>query len=117
MKLSLTSKEILNKEFTKNVKGYDPFEVDSFLDIILKDYKIIDDVVLNLNEQNSELKKQIDNLNKEVEYYKETKKAETKSFQFNINENSKLDNLELLKKISAYERKLYDLGVDPSKIK
>ena len=30
---------------------------------------------------------------------------------------SSLDNLELLQKCGAYERKLYELGVDPNKVK
>ena len=43
--------DIINKEkeFKKNVKGYDPLEVDEFLDKVLQDYRIIDDVVINLN--------------------------------------------------------------------
>ena len=42
MKLQLTSKEILNKEFKKSVKGYDASEVDAFLDKVLSDYRMID---------------------------------------------------------------------------
>ena len=34
MKLQLTSKEILNKEFAISNKGYDANEVDAFLDKI-----------------------------------------------------------------------------------
>jgi len=116
MKLLLTSKEILNKQFSKNVKGYDPLEVDSFLDLVLKDYKVIDNVVVNLNDQINLLKKSNLELQNEVDSLKTASIKKSKQ-TFVINDYSRLDNLELLKKISAYENKLYELGVDPSKIK
>lgn len=116
MKLLLTSKDVLNKEFSKNVKGYDAYEVDCFLDQVLKDYKVIDNVVLNLNSQITELKKQNLDLQREVEQMESNSVKRSKQ-TFVVNDYSRLDNLDLLKKISAYENKLYELGVDPSKIK
>ncbi|MFA6667472.1 MAG: DivIVA domain-containing protein [Bacilli bacterium] len=116
MKLLLSSKDVLNKQFTKNVKGYDPLEVDTFLDLVLKDYKVIDNVVINLNQKINDLKKENLELTNEMDSMKS--QATKKSKQtFVVNDYSRLDNLELLKKISAYENKLYELGVDPSKIK
>jgi DivIVA domain-containing protein len=38
-KVKLSSKIILEKKFTKDVKGYNPDEVDAFLDEIIADYK------------------------------------------------------------------------------
>lgn len=116
MKLLLTSRDILNKEFTKNVKGYDPLEVDTFLDNVLKDYKVIDNVIVNLNDKVNELKKENQELTNELELLKSQNVRKSKQ-TFVVNDYSRLDNLELLKKISAYENKLYELGVDPSKIK
>ena len=110
MKLLLTSKDILNKQFKKNVKGYDPLEVDMFLDQVLKDYKVIDNVVVNLNDKIVELKKQNQELEKEVDSLK-TQIAKKGKQTFVVNDYSRLDNL------SLYENKLYELGVDPSKIK
>lgn len=116
MKLLLTSKDILNKEFSKNVKGYDPLEVDTFLDQVLKDYKVIDNVVINLNDKINDLKKENQELTNELESLKAQNVKKSKQ-TFVVNDYSRLDNLELLKKISAYENKLYELGVDPSKMK
>lgn len=116
MKLLLSSKEILNKEFTKNVRGYDPIEVDTFLDLILKDYKIIDNLVMNLNTQIAELKKQNLELQNDINESRQNEVKKQKQ-TFVVNDYSRLDNLDLLKKISAYENKFYELGVDPSKIK
>ncbi|HLR92812.1 MAG TPA: DivIVA domain-containing protein, partial [Atopostipes sp.] len=36
---TLTQREIVDKDFSKKVRGYDPEEVDEFLDIIIQDYK------------------------------------------------------------------------------
>ena len=49
MKLNLDWKDILNKKFKQNQKGYDPDEVDAFLDKILEDYKSIDKEIDALN--------------------------------------------------------------------
>ena len=113
MKLVLTSKEILNKEFSITAKGYDATEVDTFLDKVLNDYRMIDSVVKALNSQINQLKKENEKLRKSLN----SKEAE-------INDNlqvstgvNRLDNLDLLRKISKYEKKLYQMGVDPSKIK
>ena len=34
----LTKKDILNKKFKKDIKGYDAQEVDYFLDQVIRDY-------------------------------------------------------------------------------
>lgn len=116
MKLLLTSKDILNKQFKKNVKGYDAYEVDLFLDSIINDYKVIDNIVENLNNNISRLKKEIEILQKEKdEIISENEKKSKQSFK--VNDFTRLDNINLLKKINLYESKLFELGVDPSKIK
>ena len=116
MKLQLTAKEILRKTFTKDVKGYDSAEVDAFLDKVLNDYRLIDSVMAANNTQ-------IERLTKENQILKIqlSKKDAELSDNHNIflanPDTAKLDNLDLLKKISKYEKKLYQMGVDPSKIK
>ncbi|HBP44237.1 MAG TPA: hypothetical protein DD621_06240 [Clostridiales bacterium] len=116
MKLQLTSKDILNKEFSKDVKGYSANEVDSFLDKVLHDYRMIDGVVKGLESQLIELKKQNQTLRLEIS--KKDAELSGNHNQFLANPDIvHLDNLDLLKKISKYEKKLYQMGVDPSKIK
>ena len=116
MKLLLTSKDILDKEFTKQNVGYNPSEVDEFLDNILNDYRVIDDILANQDKQISLLSKENNLLKKDLDELRNEMKSK-KNTNFNLNEYSSLDNLELLKKISAYECALYELGIDPSKIK
>lgn len=38
-KLKLNAKLILDKKFSKDVKGYNPEEVDAFLDLVIADYQ------------------------------------------------------------------------------
>ena len=45
MKLIVSFKEILNKKFKTTPNGYDPDEVDAFLDKILDDYRNIDKII------------------------------------------------------------------------
>ena len=65
----LTSRDILEKEFKIDTRGYRPQEVDRFLDMIIKDYvdtentirKLIAEIK-RLEEENSKLKTDIRNL-------------------------------------------------------
>ena len=57
MKLRLSSKDILNKKFKQSANGYDPEEVDTFLDKILEDYRTIDKEIDGLNAEIISLKR------------------------------------------------------------
>ena len=60
----ITPLEIENKRFSKkNINGYNPDEVDDFLDELTKDYEVL---YKNFNENGDK----VDNLNKELEKYK-----------------------------------------------
>lgn len=59
----ITPLEIENKRFSKKrLNGYDPEEVDDFLDDLTRDYE-------DLYKQTSELKRQIEELNNKLEQY------------------------------------------------
>lgn len=117
MRLQLSAKEILEKKFEKNVKGYNADEVDQFLDKVLIDYRMIDGVVQSLNSQIVTLKRENEALKASIrEKESEISIQKSKNIVLSHNEGS-LDNLELLQRCSKYEKKLYQMGVDPSKIK
>lgn len=116
MKLNLKPKDVLEKNFKVKPNGYDAKEVDEFLDVVLNDYKVIDDVLNNLNNEIETLNKEISSLKRDLEISKQNT-LKQKNQTFVVNDYSRLDNIDLLKKISSYEIKLYELGVDPSKIK
>ena len=54
--MKLTPVDITNKEFRKMLRGYDPEEVDEFLDQIVEDYE-------ELFKENSLLKEKINAMN------------------------------------------------------
>ncbi|OZI11709.1 cell division protein DivIVA [Bacillaceae bacterium SAS-127] len=57
-KIQLTTEEILEKEFKTSMRGYHPDEVDQFLDLIIKDYKMLHQAIEELQRENLRLKKQ-----------------------------------------------------------
>ena len=59
MNLKLTSKDILEKEFKKSVKGYHIDQVDQFLDIIMEEYEQFESVIRDLQAENQRLKAEI----------------------------------------------------------
>ena len=42
MRMKLTAQQIVEKDFKKSMKGYNIDEVDTFLNIIIEDYEIVD---------------------------------------------------------------------------
>ena len=114
---NLNETKILNKVFSANVKGYDPDEVDSFLDEIIVDYQSFDRYYADSKKYIVDLETQL-------------RKARDTGSQLEI-ENAKLSNrlsgikdgdnvnsgnIELLQRINRLEKELFRLGVDPRKI-
>lgn len=65
----ITPLEIENKRFSrKNINGYNPDEVDDFLDELTKDYELL---YKNFNESGDK----VDNLKRELEKYKNIEKT------------------------------------------
>lgn len=61
--MRITSMDIENKEFKRTVRGYNPYEVDEFLDQIAEDYE-------TLYKENSILNEKINILDEKIEHYK-----------------------------------------------
>ena len=117
IKLKLKAEEISNYKFRNVPRGYDAFEVDKYLDQIIKDYLsiekdgLVSQVELDAaNKKISELEEQIEKLT--IENEKLTKKA-----TLNKGNNVTADNVKILKRIDALERYLYKKGINPDTIK
>lgn len=105
-KLTLSSDEILNKEFSLQYKGYVPQEVDAFLDEVLKNYKIIEEIREYYETQNKALQKTnsiLRNKVDELETKLEMEKNKNNSYE-KVDNNS---NLDLIKKIAKLESELF----------
>ena len=66
-RICLTPKDILEKDFKIDARGYRPQDVDKFLDLIIRDYteynstiKNLDRQIKDLIEDNNKLKKKLD---------------------------------------------------------
>lgn len=52
----LSTKDILEKDFKNGLRGYNPDEVDQFLDLIIKDYEAFTNEIQRLKQENQKLK-------------------------------------------------------------
>ena len=63
----LNQREILEKDFSSKLRGYDPQEVDEFLDTIIRDYKAYDSHIEDLQSENERISKSVNNMYKRLE--------------------------------------------------
>ena len=97
-------KDILNKEFKFDAKGYRPQEVDEYLDTIIQDYTEFIRFIKNAEKENQDLVEENNRLKNEVRKLKmeiETATEESGSGRFNSN------NLDVLKRLSNLEKIVY----------
>ena len=97
-------KDILNKEFKFDAKGYRPQEVDEYLDSIIQDYTEFIRFIKNAEKENQELVEENNRLKNEIRKLKievETVTEETGNGRFNSNK------LDVLKRLSNLEKIVY----------
>lgn len=99
--MNICKKDIIDKEFTVDYKGYDSKEVDLFLDLIATNYEMLEELVNRLKKQNMILEdnnrrlvKEIDNLKTQFLLLKQEKqKLEAKGVE-NVDIITRLSKLE-----------------------
>ncbi|MGN1408143.1 DivIVA domain-containing protein [Lactobacillus sp.] len=64
--IKLSAQDILKKQFRSKVKGYDPDEVDSYLDQIIADYETFQDIIEDLYGRIGELQGEVIQAKKET---------------------------------------------------
>lgn len=117
LKLKLDANKIYHKEFEGTKPGYNALQVDSFLDIVIKDYEMMDNYIVSAEETIEDLTK-MNKMLKDRLTQIEANNAVMNEKLKNIsdNENASLSNLDLLKRISALEQALYKAGINPNTI-
>ena len=105
-KLTLSSDDILNKEFSLQFKGYVPQEVDNFLDEILKNYEAIEEIRDYYETQNKALQKTNSILRSKIDELETTLEIE-KNKNNSIEKVDNTSNLDLIKKIAKLESELF----------
>lgn len=116
--ISLTTSDILDKVFEPNGKGYDPAEVDAFLDRIIEDYRSFENYYKESHAYIIDLEKQFRTIREKCSD-QEIELARLKSRVASIRDDgtATVDNINLLDRIDKLERELWRLGGDPSLIK
>ena len=113
-KIVLDSDKVLKKKFNPKNGGYDALEVDTFLDVVREDYTYF----VALEKEVSQLAKKNEQLT--------TKKVNLEALNLQLTRKvTELERLiekggttiDNLRKIDRYERQLWALGIDPSKVK
>ena len=96
-RIALSSKEILEKEFKIDARGYRLQEVDKFLDIVIHDYNEYNNIIKelaiknnSLTEENEALKSEIRDLKSNMDAIKSSEKEVT--------------NMDLIRRVSQLEK-------------
>lgn len=102
-RIVLTSRDILEKDFKIDTRGYRPQEVDRFLDMIIKDYDEMMTIISELEsdkkellDDNLRLKKELRNLQSKLELATE-----------NDQQGASGVNADLLRRLSNLEKIIY----------
>lgn len=100
-RILLTTKDILEKEFKIDTRGYRPQEVDKFLDIVIRDYEEFMQIIKDLDaekkqlvEDNIKLKQDIRILKTKLDVVKEESAPE-------------INNADILRRLSSLEKLVY----------
>ena len=118
IKLTLSAEEILRKVFKISPKGYDALEVDEYLDRVLRDYRTIEANYLLEGREVDTLKSRIAKLENEKSLLEiENTKYKNRLSNIKDNDNVTEANIDLVKKINAYEKFLWNHGFNPNTIK
>lgn len=102
MDRELTQKEILEKDFKSKMRGYDPTEVDEFLDVVIRDYDTFQKEIEQLKAENDRLLDKVD---------EQAKQMSTQSSSSNQS-NSTVSNFDILKRLSNLERHVFGSKLD-----
>lgn len=103
-KKNLTAKDILQKEFTKSMRGYNTAEVDEYLDSIIRDYDSYQKDVVYLKNENERLISKVDELTKQLALTKKNTSTGTPG--------SGVTNFDILKRLSNLEKHVFGSKIE-----
>lgn len=100
-KVVLTSRDILEKEFKIDTRGYSMQEVDRFLDVIIKDYEEMRKVITSLTSEKKEL------VEDNIRLKQEIRNLRTKLDVLTDGSNDGSSNADVLRRLSNLEKYIY----------
>ncbi len=92
--IRFTAKEILEKDFKTSMRGYNPDEVDKFLDSIIQDYEAFQNKVASLEQENAQLKREVKKLSERSQRQAPTQTVGS-------------TNYDILQRLSNLEKKVF----------
>ena len=98
-------KNILEKEFKIDTRGYRLKEVDQFLDVIIGDYEQFLNIINDLEKEKADLLGEIMNLKQELRNSKLNVEVAK-----NTSVNTEVNNVDVLRRLSQLEKMVYDLS-------
>lgn len=98
--LIYSPKDILRQEFKNKMRGYDPVEVDEFLDNVIKDYETYAKSILELQEENDKLHAKVAQLSK-------TQSVVNSRVQTELPKSQTVTNFDILKRLSNLEKEVF----------
>lgn len=100
-RIILTSKDILEKDFKVDTRGYRPQEVDKYLDIIIKDIEEYNDIIKELRDEKNEL------IDDNMKLKQEIRRLRTKLDAIKDYPPGEVHNADLLRRLSNLEKIIY----------
>ena len=116
--ISLNAKAILEKTFVPHGNGYDPDEVDAFLDQIIRDYRAFEAYYKEAKEYTVSLETSLRNAKEKINKV-EVENASYSSRLAGVKDTDEVNstNIELINRIRRLETELFKRGADPNLIK
>lgn len=100
-RILLTPKDILEKEFKIDTRGYRPQEVDKFLDTIISDYEEMLSMIRELERDKKEM------LEDNMRLKQEIRSLRTKLDVVRQSSGTDINNADLLRRLSNLEKIIY----------
>lgn len=100
-RIILTPKDILEKEFKIDTRGYRPQEVDKFLDTIISDYEEMFSMIRRYEREKKELTEE------NMRLKQENRSMRTKLDVLRDSPSGEINNIDLLKRLSNLEKIVY----------
>ena len=99
-RISLSTKDILQKQFKRSFRGFDIEEVDAFLDLIIRDYDTFQKEISFLQAENERLLTKVDELSRQATVSKVNRSSNVSS--------SGVTNFDIFKRLSNLEKHVFD---------
>lgn len=100
---NFTTKDILQKEFKTGMRGYNPTEVDEYLDQVIRDYESFNKEISQLKAENDRLHSKVDELTKQTTLQKPSQSGRS---------GNTATNFDILKRLSNLERHVFGSRLD-----